>query len=208
MNWLQDKARNFINELSNFPSRLKNGYLQYFDNLKGTWKWVHRRVAEIITGSYIPRGYEVHHINRDKLDNDPDNLQVLSKEEHRAIHRNDYKNRVDTLSKKLNSLKNKIANQENTIPKPDLSMKLNRMITSEKLKVDKLFNEFKLNGSLSSSCGRCGGTGFLQQFKHISGGVCFLCGGNKVVSESSFEDFDPNFGEEYWDDSYDDYEEF
>ena len=91
MDWLKEKAQNFLESLFNLPIRFKNGYQQFFDTVKGSWQWVHRRVAEIVSGKPIHPGYEVHHINREKLDNDPDNLQVLTKEEHRAIHRNERK---------------------------------------------------------------------------------------------------------------------
>lgn len=30
-------------------------------------------------------------------------------------------------------------------------------------------------------CPRCSGQGYIQAFSHIKGGVCFLCGGAKVI---------------------------
>ena len=35
----------------------------------------------------IPKGYEIHHIDGDKFNDDPSNLIALSHEEHVAIHR-------------------------------------------------------------------------------------------------------------------------
>ena len=93
MNWFKQIAYKFLNSLSKIPTRIKNGYLQFFDASKGIWGWVHRKVASIVYGK-IPKGYEVHHKNREKLDNNPDNLQVLSKEEHRKIHANESLNRI------------------------------------------------------------------------------------------------------------------
>ena len=29
------------------------------------------------------------------------------------------------------------------------------------------------------ACPRCGGTGYLPQYSHIEGGICFKCRGNK-----------------------------
>ena len=77
MGWLKQKAREFLESLSDIPTRIKNGYMQFFDSLGRTWQWVHRKVAEIATGQPIPKGHEVHHVNRDKLDNDPDNLKEV-----------------------------------------------------------------------------------------------------------------------------------
>jgi len=72
-----------------FRTRISNsGYAQY--NTGSGWKYTHRRVAEKKMGGSIYSGYEVHHVNGDKLDNRPSNLRVLSRSEHRAIHRNDY----------------------------------------------------------------------------------------------------------------------
>ena len=99
MNWLKKKAREFLDGLFRLPTRFTNGYLQFFDDMKGAWQWVHRKVAEIVRGEPIPGGHEVHHVNRDKLDNDPDNLQVLTKEEHQDVHKNDYKKQVDRVNK-------------------------------------------------------------------------------------------------------------
>ncbi len=33
----------------------------------------------------------------------------------------------------------------------------------------------------SCPCPKCGGTGNLPAFKHIDGGVCFMCRGNRIV---------------------------
>ncbi len=129
--------------------------------------------------------------DRDKLDNDPDNLQVLTKEEHQDVHKNDYKKRVDRVNKKLKSLKTKTAKQKIRSPKINLQDRLSRIINAEKVRVSHLFSEFRSSGGSSGSCGRCGGTGYLPQFSHVAGGVCFLCGGSCSVDESNFENFEP-----------------
>jgi len=67
----------------------ENGYYRYVYNQK----LVHRDVAY----KYIYknnkhkyplrfRNYQVHHKNRNKLDNDVENLQIVTREEHEKIH--------------------------------------------------------------------------------------------------------------------------
>lgn len=49
-------------------------------------KAVHRLVAEDILGWKLDENLHVHHINENSLDNRPQNLEVLSKEEHASQH--------------------------------------------------------------------------------------------------------------------------
>ena len=209
MNWLKQKAREFLDGLYRLPTRIMNGYLQFFDVVKGSWQLVHRKVAEIVRGDSIPLGHEVHHVNRDKLDNDPDNLQVLTKEEHQDVHKNDYKKQVDRVNKKLKSVKTKTAKQKIRSPKINLQDRLSSIINAEKVRVSHLFSEFRSSGRSSGSCGRCGGTGHLPHFSHVAGGVCFLCGGSCSVDESSFENFEPDFRKDDWEDpNFDDFDDY
>lgn len=46
---------------------------------------IHRYVWEKEIGK-IPKGYEIHHINRNKADNRIENLRLLSCSEHRKLH--------------------------------------------------------------------------------------------------------------------------
>lgn len=48
-------------------------------------KYMHRYVWEYHNGK-IPSGYEVHHIDFDRSNNDISNLQLLSRKEHRKLH--------------------------------------------------------------------------------------------------------------------------
>jgi len=82
--------------MDSIETRLYNGYKQY--NTGSGWKFTHRRVAEKTLGKAIPADHEVHHINKNINDNRPENLTILTKEEHRAIHKNtsNYENKIFT----------------------------------------------------------------------------------------------------------------
>ena len=172
---LLDKAKNFLKYLSNFPTRIKNGYLQYYKN---GWKWVHRTIAQIKIGRKIQPGDEVHHINREKLDNNPENLQILSKEDHRAIHQEELKRRIKKRLKKYS---------ENRRQRMDSQMLKRRLEKAERLVRNTVFKnnpwawygyKRKKRGYRSTGCFRCGGSGYLPQYSHYYNGVCFRCSGS------------------------------
>ncbi len=207
----KDIANDFLNSINRAKTRIKNGYKQFFDSVKGTWEWVHRMVAEITSGKSIPKGHEVHHKNRDKLDNSPENLEVLSKEEHRKIHKSDYSDRINRINKKLSDIKKNVYQSGDSQKSTTMHSQLERIISSERMRVDNLFNKFQSSGLKEMSCSRCGGSGNLPQYNHVSGGVCFLCGGSGAINSSSFEDFEPDnyFDEDDWDDyDYDRYDDY
>ena len=56
----------------------------YYLNSK-THKRLHRYVWEKYNG-VIPNGYDVHHVDHDKSNNDIGNLQLLSRNEHMKLH--------------------------------------------------------------------------------------------------------------------------
>ena len=64
-----------------------SGYQQFKDPRTGQWVLTHRRVAEKLVGGKIYPGRQVHHIDGDKSNNRPSNLTVVSREQHRRIHR-------------------------------------------------------------------------------------------------------------------------
>lgn len=64
----------------------KNGYLRFIDSHKP----VHRYVAEKKLGRRLKPGEVVHHRDRNKLNNDPNNLKVCNSQlEHKIIHKFD-----------------------------------------------------------------------------------------------------------------------
>ncbi len=69
------------------------GYLYFCDryhplaNPKHGRVYFHRHVASIKVGRWLTTDEHVHHEDENKLNNDPNNLLVLTKEEHTAIHK-------------------------------------------------------------------------------------------------------------------------
>ena len=64
-----------------------NGYL--FTRVKGKKRQVHRIIAEKKIGRPLQKHEVVHHINGDKKDNRPENLEVMPRAEHIQLHSND-----------------------------------------------------------------------------------------------------------------------
>lgn len=68
-----------------------NGYLYIYkpehpNAMKRGYVAEHRLVLESKIGRYLKRDEVVHHINENKQDNRPENLQVMSSSEHTKLH--------------------------------------------------------------------------------------------------------------------------
>ncbi len=179
-----------INLINSTNRREKNGYIQI--KIEGDWKWLHRVIAKEKMGDEIIEGFEVHHIDGDKQNNHPDNLKVLSKEEHKALHRH----QKDSGSSPRQEVKDYISNRIKHIQSSDSQRRKNNQTADsyseddiaqlrsriKKSRINSLLSELRNDhygsGQFEGICTRCGGTGYLSEYSHVEAGVCFACGGS------------------------------
>lgn len=112
---------------------LHMGYECFIDK-DGNEKFVHREVLEKKLGRKLRDNENAHHIDENKRNNDPDNLEVLLISEHTKKHRKEYTNSAET-NKKIS--KSKIKNWQNIH-----GVKLNPILVKE-IKI-KLQNKVKM----------------------------------------------------------------
>ena len=67
-------------------NRERNPLSSLFRNTANGRPDIYRHVAEVRIGRKLKPGEVVHHINGDRMDNRPENLQVMAGEEHRRLH--------------------------------------------------------------------------------------------------------------------------
>jgi hypothetical protein len=148
-------------------------------------------------GVDIYEAFEVHHIDGDKQNNHPDNLKVLSKEDHQAIHDrqkekqnnidNDVREYISQRIKRVQTNKNlgKIqpSEQSNTLDERPITQTANSRLRMLRENLNSR-NNHMFEGDIFDDdfnddvCMRCGGTGYLPEYNHVEGGVCFSCGGS------------------------------
>lgn len=70
--------------------RMASGYIRVWEPNHPTahagYVYEHRLVMERVIGRYLTSEEHVHHVNRKKDDNRPENLVVMSHREHRKLH--------------------------------------------------------------------------------------------------------------------------
>lgn len=87
-NYACDNSGNIINLKTGCTRKTHTPQCGYKElKIKNVHILVHRFVWEAYNNEVIPRGYEVHHINKNRMDNHPTNLEVLSIREHRILHK-------------------------------------------------------------------------------------------------------------------------
>ncbi len=186
------------NNLRPLLVRYRNGYRQFYDWARCRWEFVHRRVIEKATGM-IPRGYEVHHIDGDKLNNRLSNLAILSRSAHRALHRLWRSGKRRALAMMDGLRRTSSAPQSpprqsppprSPVPAPSpssaspaagiASASLSHRPTIAALGA-LIASRAARSVALPSGdgcCPRCSGSGYLPEYSHHHGGVCFRCGGD------------------------------
>lgn len=86
---MREKAQEKINKGVKYFNRSMStdGYWRIYVPLQG-WKKEHIYLIEQKYGK-IPEGYEIHHKDGDKLNNNIDNLELLPKKLHKQLHCNE-----------------------------------------------------------------------------------------------------------------------
>jgi hypothetical protein len=82
-----------LDELSKYQWHLQGGYAIRRMRLGITVSMQHEVVGP------VPKGYIVHHINQDKLDNRRSNLLIVMNHYHKCLHQGLYQRRPDKLPK-------------------------------------------------------------------------------------------------------------
>ena len=90
------------------PSKAWKGGLRFTRGYREVWchsrqKYIkeHRYIMELHLGRKLNKDELVHHINKNRLDNRIENLQIMSNSEHATLHGTEnYKNKVGTIYKK------------------------------------------------------------------------------------------------------------
>ena len=83
-----EALENIPNELKpyiTYPYLTPTGYVRVFDKRQNRKRKLHDVIYEYYKGT-IPKGYQIHHKDFNKLNNDIDNLVMLTPKEHRDIH--------------------------------------------------------------------------------------------------------------------------
>lgn len=67
--------------------------------VNGVKRDLHRHIVETYLGKKLPYNKVVHHIDGDKLNNDPDNLEIMTRAKHARLHQTGKKLSTETKRK-------------------------------------------------------------------------------------------------------------
>ena len=105
-----------------------NGYYIVRSRKEGNnGKLLHRLIWEDFYNRKIPQGYDIHHINNDKLDNRIQNLQCVEHNKHIQFHKNHLS---DETRRKMSE--NNARHWSNKQKSLDLKMKISRSANTTK----------------------------------------------------------------------------
>lgn len=90
-----------------------NGYQRFYDknhplSYKDGLVYYHRHVASLKIGRWLKTNEEVHHIDGNRSNNDPENLEILVKSEHAKRHGNKKKIKCRLCNKDIEVSKSKL----------------------------------------------------------------------------------------------------
>ncbi len=164
------------------------GYYRAINNFKCL---MHRYVWEYYNGK-IPSGYEIHHIDFDRSNNDISNLQLVSRSEHRKIH-------ADLLTDEQREWKR---NNLNTKARPKAiewhKSEAGRKWHSEQIKMQRELGQFKhklictncgktyvgeINGTNTFCSNVCKSAYRRKQGKDNVERVCTVCGNSFITNK-------------------------
>lgn len=164
------------------------GYYRAINNFKCL---MHRYIWEYYNGK-IPSGYEIHHIDFDRSNNDISNLQLVSRSEHRKIH-------ADLLTDEQREWKR---NNLNTKARPKAiewhKSEAGRKWHSEQIKMQRELGQFKhklictncgktyvgeINGTNTFCSNTCKSAYRRKQGKDNVERVCTVCGNSFITNK-------------------------
>jgi len=80
------ELRDNISKANDVGKITKDGYRVIRINGKLILEHIYVWCSQPENLSYVPRGFVLHHMNEDKLDNNPDNLLLMSRGDHTKFH--------------------------------------------------------------------------------------------------------------------------